>query len=76
MVITATGVTPEMVRVDFLMVDGCFFISMISVTKSAWTNKPGEWTADRNYHSPSIPLPFVPPGPSGLRGRELTQQFA
>jgi len=41
MVITATGVTPEMVRVDFLMVDGCFFISMISVTKSAWTNKPG-----------------------------------
>jgi hypothetical protein len=38
-VITATGVTPEMVRVDFLMAGSCFFISMISVTKSAHTNK-------------------------------------
>jgi hypothetical protein len=38
-VITATGVTPEMVRVDFLIVGSCFFISMISVTKSAHANK-------------------------------------
>jgi hypothetical protein len=32
-VITATGVTPEMVRVDFFIADGCFFIANISVTK-------------------------------------------
>ena len=38
-VITATGVTPEMVRVDFRMADGSFFIANTSVTKSEHTNK-------------------------------------
>ena len=39
MVITATGVTPEMVRVDFLIANGSFFITNISVTKSGYRNK-------------------------------------
>jgi len=33
-VITATGVTPEMVRVDFLWAGSSFFIANLSVTKS------------------------------------------
>jgi hypothetical protein len=36
---TATGVTPEMVRVDFLIVGSSFFIANISVTKSGVTHK-------------------------------------
>jgi hypothetical protein len=41
-VITATGVTPEMVRVDFLWAAGSFFMVNLSVTNSARTNK---WAA-------------------------------
>jgi len=41
-VITATGVTPEIVRVDFLIVGSCFFIANISVTKSGVTHKQTE----------------------------------
>jgi hypothetical protein len=33
-VMTATGVTPEMVRVDFLWAGNSFFIANLSVTKS------------------------------------------
>jgi hypothetical protein len=32
-VMTATGVTPEMVRVDFLWAGSSFFIANLSVTK-------------------------------------------
>jgi hypothetical protein len=32
-VITATGVTPEIVRVDFLWAGSSFFIASLSVTK-------------------------------------------
>jgi hypothetical protein len=41
-VITAMGVTPEMVRVDFLWAGSSFFIANLSVTKSARTNKRRE----------------------------------
>ena len=39
-VMTATGVTPEIVRVDFLIAGCSFFIANISVTKSGVTHKP------------------------------------
>jgi len=44
------GVTPEIVRVDFLIAGGCFFISMISVTKSVPTNKRRSGLAVVNHH--------------------------